>query len=145
MNGNRGICRPDHRSLQRAGTVYPLPSRRRVFIRTCRGSVATRSKCQAHQLFHRQRKDAEHQVAHHLPRATHPDVASAKLLLESSVDPLHGGAFTEASRLSREEVVKAVFSRSHGQYRLVVSGITFLRDRRILRHNGTRTAPGQTS
>ena len=82
------------------------------------GVAAKSSKRQAHQLLHRQREDAEHQVAHHLVRAAYRDVASAKLLLDPSVDPLHGGAFAEAPHLSRHVADTALRQRLPLPFRL---------------------------
>ena len=51
------------------------------------GVAAKSSERQAHQLFHRQREDAEHQVAPHLARAANPQVPPAKLVLEPPFAP----------------------------------------------------------
>ena len=43
---------------------------------------------QAHQLRHRQRHHAEHQVAQHLGVTSHADLATAELVLETTIDTL---------------------------------------------------------
>ena len=51
-----------------------------------------------------QRNDTEHQMAHHLGVASHPNHAPAKLVLQAPVHPLHGGAFPIAHVLGVGEV-----------------------------------------
>ena len=56
---------------------------------------------QAHQLVDGQRQDAEHQVAVDLGMPAYPHIPSAELVFESSIDPLHRRALSEASPLWR--------------------------------------------
>ena len=61
-----------------------------------RGGSKSVSVQQAHQLRHRQRHNAEHQVAQHLGVTSQADLASAELVLETTLDTLDGGALTVA-------------------------------------------------
>ena len=99
MSGSEGRITGGRRS--QAQLASSLPCGRVRILHYGPESIATGSKHQAHQLFHRQREDAEHQVAPHLARAANPQVPPAKLVLEPSVHPLHGRALPGAPRLGR--------------------------------------------
>ncbi len=58
----------------------------------------------ADQLVNAEHADAEHQVGHHLDRATDMGPASAELVLEAPVDPLGGRALPQAPPLGRETI-----------------------------------------
>ena len=65
-------------------------------LQEVRGGNKSVSVQQAHQLRHRQRHHAEHQVAQHLGVTSHADLASAEFVLETTLDTLDGGALTVA-------------------------------------------------
>ena len=73
-------------------------------LQEVRGGSKSVSVQQAHQLRHRQRHNAEHQVAQHLGVTSQADLASAELVpesssgqaLETTLDTLDGGALTVA-------------------------------------------------
>ena len=65
-------------------------------LQEVRGGSKSVSVQQAHQLRHRQRHNAEHQVAQHLGVTSQADLASAELVFETTLDTLDGGALTVA-------------------------------------------------
>ena len=82
-----------------------VSGKKSVFSPTPRRCLADTKKClkisvaafglrdQSQNLISGQRDDAEHQMAHHLGVAAHADHAPPKLVFQTRIHPLHGGAF----------------------------------------------------